>query len=162
MCDQFLLNDRRFSHRRDATKDSDQILYRLVRLSAAAFLFNSVVMERGIDLHRLLGHHETSHREALHVGRQAVYSGRESTRRIDESVTHVYLLNLVAEYVLQQLRQWLELGFQLHSFFFSSSSPRSNPFFVVDRWSLHGCQVFINCHTVCRTSCSRPSSRQLL
>ena len=63
-------------------KDSDQILHRLVRLSADAFFVqfrhNGV---RGIDLRRFLGHHVRSHRvvgqrlrlhDTLHVDRPTV------------------------------------------------------------------------------------------
>ena len=82
-------------------KEPDQILHRLVRFVCRRLLLRH---DGVLDLKGLLGDHQRSH---LVVARRLCF--HDALRRIDDSVTHSHLLNLVAAHLLLQLRQWFEL-----------------------------------------------------
>merc|ERR1719382_1821130 len=75
-----------------------------------------------VDLHGLLRRHVRRHRavaqrlgahDALHVGRPAVLAGDEAARRLGDALRVDNLLHLVAEDLLHQLAQRLEVGGEL-------------------------------------------------
>mmetsp|Transcript_8368 Transcript_8368/g.18980 ORF Transcript_8368/g.18980 Transcript_8368/m.18980 type:complete len:674 (+) Transcript_8368:222-2243(+) len=97
-------------------------LVRLVSLRAATKLAHDSVVR--VDLERLLARHVAGHgvvaqrlrlHDPLHVRAPPILSGDEHARRVDDSVGHENLLHLVAENVLHQAAERLELRLLLLS-----------------------------------------------
>merc|ERR1712216_656724 len=101
----------------------DEVLDGLVALVGGGLgleLLHDAVLR--VNLHRLLGGHVRRHRvvaerlgahDALHVGGPAVLAGDEDARRLGDALRHDDLLNLIAEDLLHQLGERLEVGAEL-------------------------------------------------
>mmetsp|Transcript_23684 Transcript_23684/g.67877 ORF Transcript_23684/g.67877 Transcript_23684/m.67877 type:complete len:618 (-) Transcript_23684:487-2340(-) len=101
----------------------DQVLDRLVALVGGRLrleLLHDRVLR--VDLHRLLGGHVRGHRrvaqrlrahDALHVRGPAVLARHQHAGRLGDALRHDNLLNLVAEDLLHQLAERLEVGGEL-------------------------------------------------
>merc|ERR1719371_10924 len=108
---------------RGLEEEVDEVLDRLVALVRRRLrleLLHDRVLR--VDLHRLLRRHVRRHRvvaqrlrahDALHVGGPAVLAGDEAARRLREALGDDDLLGLVAEDLLHQLAQRLEVGLDL-------------------------------------------------
>merc|ERR1712224_1121809 len=108
---------------RGLEEEVDEVLDRLVALVRRRLrleLLHDRVLR--VDLHRLLRRHVRRHRvvaerlrahDPLHVGGPAVLAGDEAARRLREALRDDDLLGLVAEDLLHQLAQRLEIGLDL-------------------------------------------------
>merc|ERR1712224_410768 len=108
---------------RGLEEEVDEVLDRLVALVRRRLrleLLHDRVLR--VDLHRLLRRHVRRHRvvaerlrahDPLHVRRPAVLAGDEAARRLREALRDDDLLRLVAEDLLHQLAQRLEVGLDL-------------------------------------------------
>merc|ERR1719487_842816 len=104
-------------------EEVDEVLDRLVALVGGGLrleLLHDRVLR--VDLHRLLRGHVRRHRvvaeglgahDALHVGGPAVLAGDEDARRLGDALGHHHLLDLIAEDLLHELRERLEVGAEL-------------------------------------------------
>merc|ERR1719487_2136942 len=104
-------------------EEVDEVLDRLVALVGGGLrleLLHDRVLR--VDLHRLLRRHVRRHRvvaeglgahDALHVGGPAVLAGDEDARRLGDALGHHHLLDLIAEDLLHELRERLEVGAEL-------------------------------------------------
>merc|ERR1712054_266562 len=104
-------------------EEVDEVLDRLVALVGGGLrleLLHDRVLR--VDLHRLLRGHVRRHRvvaeglgahDALHVGGPAVLARNEDARRFRNALGHHHLLDLIAEDLLHELRERLEVGAEL-------------------------------------------------
>merc|ERR1719311_253016 len=101
----------------------NEVLYRFIafiRCGLGLELLHDRVLR--VDLHGLLRGHVRRHRvvaerlrahDALHVGGPAVLAGDEDARRLGDALRHDNLLDLVAEDLLHELGERLEVGAEL-------------------------------------------------
>merc|ERR1719487_1089894 len=104
-------------------EEVDEVLDRLVALVGGGLrleLLHDRVLR--VDLHRLLRRHVGGHRvvaeglgahDALHVGGPAVLARNQDARRLGDALGHHHLLDLIAENLLHELRERLEVGAEL-------------------------------------------------
>ena len=118
MCDQFLLNDRWFSHKE---RQSVAVFFRLEFLNSK----NDTKLCEFSD--SAVGAAVTQFRKDEEIWLRLDLFCMINSYLIlsmaseDDSANHNHLLNLVAAHLLLQLRQWFELGVQLLMLFHPSS-----------------------------------------